>query len=66
MPPPLCGRCCAVDRATVTLGLQVTTGTIGCTGTTTFLLPLPPNPALAGLPLASQCHHACAPPPARA
>jgi len=62
MPPPLCGPVLVpLIAATVTLGLQVTTGTIGCTGTTTFLLPLPPNPALAGLPLASQCITLCPP-----
>jgi hypothetical protein len=59
--PPLCGPVLVPTSAAVTLGFQITTGGGPCTGTTTFLLPLPPNPALAGLPLASQCIALCPP-----
>ena len=60
--PPLCGPPLVnLSAAAITLGMNVTTGGVGCTGTTTFLLPLPNNPAFAGLPLASQCIGLCPP-----
>lgn len=60
--PPVCGLILVpLNAATVTLGFQVTTGGVGCTGTTTFLLPLPANPGLVGLPMASQCVGLCPP-----
>jgi hypothetical protein len=59
--PPLCGPVLVPTSAAATLGFQITTGGGPCTGTTTFLLPLPANPALAGLPLASQCLALCPP-----
>lgn len=60
--PPLCGPLLMMNSgAPLTLGFQVTTGGGFCTGTTTFVLPLPANPAFAGLPLASQCLALCPP-----
>jgi hypothetical protein len=59
--PPLCGPVLIPLPAAATLGPNITTGGAGCTGTTTFFLPLPANPALAGLPLASQCIALCPP-----
>src|SRR5262249_56832790 len=60
---PLCGRVLPpLNASLATLGLQFTsTGGPPCSGTTTFLLPLPPVPALAGTPLASQCVAICPP-----
>lgn len=55
--PPLCGPLWLTPSWT--LGFNITSGTFGCTGSTTFLLPLPTNPAFAGLPLASQCVVLC-------
>lgn len=60
--PPACGLILVpLNSATIPLGFQITTGGTGCTGTTTFLLPLPANPALVGLPMASQCLGLCLP-----
>ena len=60
--PPLCGPLLInLGASAITLGMNVTTPGVGCTGTTTFLLPLPANPAFAGLPLASQCVGLCPP-----
>jgi hypothetical protein len=59
---PLCGPVLVpLSPVSVPLGFNLTGGTSGCTGTTTFLLPLPANPALVGLPLASQCVALCSP-----
>jgi len=60
--PPLCAPpLVSLTASALTLGMNITTGGVGCSGTTTFLLPLPANPALAGLPLASQCIGLCPP-----
>lgn len=59
--PPLCGPILVPLPGAVTLGFQITSGGLGCTGTTTFLQPLPSNPLLAGLPLATQCVALCPP-----
>ena len=60
--PPLCGPPLVnLSAAAITLGMNVTNPGVGCTGTTTFFLPLPSNPAFAGLPLASQCIGLCPP-----
>lgn len=60
--PPLCGTpLVPMTAATLTLGANVPTGSAVCNGTTTFLLPIPPNPNLVGLPLASQCVTLCPP-----
>lgn len=58
---PLCGPIMVPLPGPVMLGPQFTTGGGPCTGTTTWILPLPANPALAGLPLASQCLALCPP-----
>jgi hypothetical protein len=59
---PLCGPLLInLGASAITLGMNVTSAGVGCTGTTTFLLPLPSNPAFAGLPLASQCVGLCPP-----
>lgn len=58
---PLCGPVLVPLPLLSALGPNVTTGSGPCTGTTTFLLPLPANPALAGLPLATQCVGLCPP-----
>ncbi|MCA8973620.1 MAG: hypothetical protein KDC98_02815 [Planctomycetes bacterium] len=60
--PPLCAPPLVNLNATaVTLGMNITTAGTGCTGTTTFLLPLPSNPSLAGVPMSSQCIGLCPP-----
>ncbi|HZT54883.1 MAG TPA: hypothetical protein VFA35_01550, partial [Burkholderiaceae bacterium] len=60
--PPLCGPVLVpLNAALVAMGINTTTGSSGCTGTTTFFLFLPPIPALAGTPLASQCVSLCPP-----
>ncbi|MCC7062770.1 MAG: hypothetical protein IT456_08205 [Planctomycetes bacterium] len=60
--PPLCGNVLVpLNPTTVTLPLQYPTGGVGCSGSTTWLLALPANPSLAGLPMASQCVGLCAP-----
>jgi hypothetical protein len=59
--PPLCGPVYVGGSATGTvssLGPNLVGG-IGCAGATSFPLPLPPAPGLAGLPLASQCVALC-------
>lgn len=67
MVPPLCGPVLVPLPAAGTLGLQFTAGSSGsagtppCNGSTTFLLPLPPNSALAGTVLSSQCVTLCVP-----
>ncbi|MCA8950827.1 MAG: hypothetical protein KDE27_15090 [Planctomycetes bacterium] len=55
--PPLCGPLLVGPGPT--LGFNITSGTSGCLGSTTFFLPLPAAPAFAGLPLASQCVLLC-------
>ncbi|MCR9245928.1 MAG: hypothetical protein NXI31_12920 [bacterium] len=54
---PLCGPLLVGPGPT--LGFNITSGTSGCNGSTTFYLPLPPAPAFAGLPLSSQCVVLC-------
>jgi hypothetical protein len=49
------------NAAMITLPFQVATGGPGCNGSVTVLLPLPSNPAFAGLPLASQFVGICPP-----
>jgi len=59
--PPLCGPLYIAGSAAGTLGTlgpNLVPGA-GCAGVTSFPLPLPPNPAFAGLPLASQCVAFC-------
>ncbi|MCA8976667.1 MAG: hypothetical protein KDC98_18240, partial [Planctomycetes bacterium] len=56
--PPLCGPL-LVTGAGPTLGFNITSGSSGCLGSTTFPLYLPPVPAFAGLPLSSQCVVIC-------
>jgi hypothetical protein len=60
---PLCGPVLTPLTASLaTLGINVTSSSgPPCSGTTTFLLFLPPIPALAGTPLASQCVALCPP-----
>lgn len=67
--PPLCGPLLVAGGAAgttappVTMALQFPVGgPIGtCTGSTTWFLALPSNPAFAGLPMASQCVGLCPP-----
>jgi len=60
--PPLCGPLLVpLGAASLTLPMQFPVGGAGCTGSTTWLLPLPANPSLAGLPMASQCIGLCPP-----
>lgn len=62
LAPPMCGPILVpLIAATLIFPMQITTGGVGCTGTTTFFLPLPANPALVGLPMASQCIGLCPP-----
>lgn len=50
------------NSALVTLGFQFTAGGAGCSGLAALLpLPLPSNPALAGLPMSSQFVGLCVP-----
>lgn len=60
--PPLCGPLYIGGTAgtvpLASLGPNAVGG-VGCAGATSFPLPLPANPAFAGLPLASQCVAFC-------
>lgn len=60
--PPFCGPILVpMTPAMLLLGPNIPAGTAPCSGTTTFFLPLPANPAFAGTPLASQCVALCGP-----
>lgn len=64
--PPLCGPLLVTNSTgvpPVSLAMQFPVGGAPgtCTGSTTWFLPLPSNPAFAGLPMASQCVGLCAP-----
>lgn len=60
--PPLCGASLVnLTPATLVLGMNVTSPGPGCTGTTTFFLPLPANPMFAGTVMSSQCIGLCPP-----
>ena len=54
----LCGPVYMIPPAWGTLGPNFPGG-VGCGGNTTFAFGLPPNPAFAGLPVASQCIGLC-------
>lgn len=60
--PPVCGPVLVpLNPTTVTLPFLVTNPGVGCTGSVTFLFPLPALPSLVGLPMASQCIGLCPP-----
>jgi hypothetical protein len=56
---PFCGPIHVALPTITTLGPVFTAAGAGCTGTATFGLPLPNNPAFAGLVLSSQCVAFC-------
>jgi hypothetical protein len=58
--PPLCGApLVPLTPSAITLGMNVTSPGVGCTGSTTFLLPLPSPPLFVGIQMSSQCVGLC-------
>jgi hypothetical protein len=59
---PFCGPLLLpLTAGLVALGPNIPVGPGPCNASTTFFLPLPSNPAFAGMQLASQCVSLCAP-----
>jgi hypothetical protein len=60
--PPLCGPLMVpINAALFANGFQVAIGGVGCGASVTLIQPLPSNPMLVGLPMASQFVGLCTP-----